>query len=134
MRKTHVPFVVLLLLVSCRSASQGEWNSSEPSPISGNLARIEGQAFWAASCTLADPACQSPSFPLHARISIVGTRSYEVETSTPAGNFSVDLDPGDYQVSVRSLDDVEVTCPDAIQLSAPPGFVVPVSVVCVVPD
>jgi hypothetical protein len=130
----HVPLALILLFVACSSASRGEWNDSEPSPISGSRSRIAGQAWSAPSCAFGDPACESAYFTLHAEISIVGARSYEVETSASTGNFSIDVDPGEYQVSARSLDDTKVTCPDSLQLSAPSGFVVPVTLVCVAPD
>jgi hypothetical protein len=131
---TRLPFALMLLFIGCSSAAQGEWNGSEPSPISGNRARIAGQAWAAPSCAFGDPACESPEVSLHAEISIVGVRAYRIESSASTGSFSVDVDPGDYQVSARSLDDGNVTCPDSLQLSAPSGFVVPISVVCVAPD
>jgi hypothetical protein len=132
MRRTHVSLALTLMIVSCSLASQDGSTSYEPSPISGERSRISGQAWAAPTCTFADPSCQSPIFPLHALISIVGTRSYRVESNASTGNFSIDVSPGEYQISAESLDD-DVACTDTLQVSAAPGYLVQVQVVCVGP-
>jgi hypothetical protein len=133
MRRTHVPLALTLMVASCNLASHAESDSSEPSPISGNRSRIAGQAWAAPSCAFGDPACESPYFPLHAQIRVVGAQTYQIETDASTGSFSIDIEPGEYQVSARSLAD-EVSCSDMVQVAAPPGFVVPVRMVCVGPQ
>lgn len=134
MRRTHVPLARSLMLVSCSLASQGESDSSEPSPISGNRWRIAGQAWAAPSCAFGDPACESPYFPLTPRSVSSGPGPIRSRPTPRQGVPPSTSNLAATRSVPQSLDDEEVRCPDALQLSAPPGYVVPVWMVCVGPD